>query len=146
MSPDSLIMFFGLPKYIYNERLRYHFEVRTEDAGLGWKNLGDGFDGPWEKDADVNTYLVIDDDEIGLSMTAYNNDDIFSNEPDWFLNLRRLAMSDNPFGLLDTITYFDDSDHALNTASDIGIYLPISYNTGFDMVSDESFSRIFFYG
>eukprot|EP00957_Ditylum_brightwellii_P060748 4612443-Ditylum_brightwellii.AAC.1 len=54
------------------------------------------------------------------------------------------------FPLQDSTFVFSDTAQSLGVMGEMGFYkggaLPVSYNTDFNMQTDESFSRIFFHG
>jgi hypothetical protein len=146
---DPLTCLFCLvqpPKIIAENTEAPHTSVDVETAmvDLGWRSIGDGFD-EWEKvrvkvsykkvSPSFSTMITLEGDFIdGVSCM----DSILNNG----------LKSSLIFPMKDTDDHVS-IDVALQVFKDIdlteGLGLPKSYNNGFDMLSDESFSRIFFY-
>ena len=123
-------------------------ELTTEKIDLGWKKTGDGF-ADWEADGNsVNqlTHNVSDN----FSTDILGEDDVFSQYT-WVEKIVGKATR-NRFllPLDDSGVMFEDDKQAARFLKDLkleeGKAFPINYNTDFNMLTDESFSRIFFYG
>ncbi|KAL7564934.1 hypothetical protein ACA910_010332 [Epithemia clementina (nom. ined.)] len=117
-------------------------DISTKEADLGWKKTGKGFS-DWRRvgvksinvkvSKQFKTSVLREDDFLGdytvleeVAFSALRNRCLFS---------------------VDDIISFAPSDKILRELKlSEGQAMPTSYNTDFNMQTDESFSRIFFYG
>jgi hypothetical protein len=129
-----------------NQDPKTDIDVKTEDINLGWEKTGDEF-GDWKKGRvrQINHRI-----SRNFSTTILGEDDLFTKYT-FIEKLTGIALR-NRF-----ILPLDDSDKQLDgdkqaaaLLKDLklteGQALPETYNTDFNMNTDESFSRIFFYG
>jgi len=121
-------------------------DVKTEDINLGWKKTGDGFD-EWTPTSVMKISHTI---SPNFSTVILGEDDMFT-EYTIFEKLQGQAMRNTfLFGLDDSDIPMKDTEEVSALLTDLkfeqGLAFPVSYNTDFNMETDESFSRIFFYG
>ncbi len=120
-------------------------DVRTEDIDLGWMKCGENFD-EW-KPTSV--------DQMKIKICSVFNCDVLREDD----NFTKFSCKERIIGRLtrnrfflpledhDTILDDDDVEVLLSDLKLVeGVALPSSYNTDFNMETDESFCRIFFYG
>jgi len=115
--------------------------VTTKDIDLGWEKTGKGFS-DWKpsKEKVTDTRRISDH----FTTAFLKEDDLFGdNSVSLF----------PPFPIEDSALYLDSNDSAYALLEDLGLneqskggVMLDSYNLNFDMVSDESFSRIYFQG
>lgn len=140
-----------LPGGIADHQGRTDEEIHTEEVNLGWtKSEGAGFSDPWtplppsHETVEVGHNFIID---------VLDEDDLFgesSSIEDVFLDAIR---DSNIFPLEDAVFNANSDEDVeaflnelkLGLVSEGGAF-PDSYNSNFDMISDESFSRMFFFG
>mmetsp|Transcript_8167 Transcript_8167/g.11665 ORF Transcript_8167/g.11665 Transcript_8167/m.11665 type:complete len:310 (-) Transcript_8167:912-1841(-) len=121
-------------------------EVKTRDIDLAWKRNGDGFN-DWRVDKVKSTYHNISQD---FSTTILDEDDLFGHYT-LMEGIKAAAIRNRfLFPLEDQDIMLEDDEQAKRIMNDLklvmGKALPITYNSDFNMLTDESFSRIFFYG
>jgi hypothetical protein len=121
-------------------------DVTTEETDLGWKKTGDGFD-EWEKDHVVSIKHKV---SKHFSTSILGEDDNFGSYT-CIEKLTGIAVRNRCLlPLEDSNIILKDDDLAERVLNDLkleqGKALPVTYTTDFNMVTDESFSRIFFYG
>jgi len=119
-------------------------DVKTEDINLGWKKTGDGFD-EWTPTSVMKISHTI---SPNFSTVILGEDDMFT-EYTIFEKLQGQAMRNTfLFGLDDSDIPMKDTEEVSALLTDLkfeqGLAFPVSYNTDFNMETDESFSRIFF--
>jgi len=144
MSPGTLAVTRAVPESLISLGPGVHTDITTEGVSLGWtKPEGAGFSGPWEED---ELELEVTEITDSFSVTELPEDDFFgplslsfAMGGDFLLN--------SGFEVIDSTVYFEDEtfDEVMEDLR-IDQIMPPTYNTDFDMVSDESFSRMFFYG
>ena len=121
-------------------------DVRTEDINLGWEKTGDEF-GDWKKSRVKQIDHRI---SRNFSTTILGEDDLFSKYT-FIEKLTGIALRNRIIlPLDDSDKQLDGDEQAAALLKDLklteGQALPETYNTDFNMNTDESFSRIFFYG
>jgi len=121
-------------------------DVRTEDINLGWEKTGDGFD-DWKKGSIRQMTHKI---SRNFSTTILGEDDSFTKYT-FIEKLIGIALRNRIIlPLDDSRKQLDGDEQAAALLKDLkmteGQALPETYNTDFNMNTDESFSRIFFYG
>lgn len=127
-----------------------HTDIATDAVNLGWKKES----GKWEK-----VKITEIDQEISdvFKTTILGRADIVQNDISWmdekksqFLKKIGLFIQSKVFRMRDSIVHFKDEAQAFRLAKEFlfvqGQALPLTYNTDFNMQTDESFSRIFFHG
>ncbi len=122
-------------------------DIKTCETDLAWKKFGYGFS-DWKR-VHVRKYKhqVTDD----FSIQILGEDDNFGKYTCTESVIGKGTRSTKLFPMKDPIVYFDSKEHAEKFMKEVelaqGMGNPLSYNEKeFDMVSDESFSRIFFFG
>lgn len=121
-------------------------DVKTELINLGWKKTGEGFD-EWTKDRVMKISHNI---SPSFSTVILGQDDLFGR----YTILEKIVGVATRNRLLLPLEDHDlvlgDDELAARISDDLkfemGKALPQTYNTDFNMLTDESFSRIFFYG
>ena len=119
-------------------------DVKTELINLGWKKTGEG---EWTKDRVMKISHNI---SPSFSTVILGEDDLFGK----YTTLEKIvgvAMRNRLLlPLEDHDLVLGDDELAERISDDLkfemGKALPQTYNTDFNMLTDESFSRIFFYG
>ena len=121
-------------------------DIKTEDVDLGWRKNGEGFD-DWRK---VHVTQIKKRVSPRLSTYVLKEDDFFGKYTCIDSAINKGMSSSCLLPMIDQTTFFDSPEQADRVVKDLdlveGMALPESYDTDFDMLSDESFSRIFFYG
>lgn len=122
-------------------------DIVTEEIDLGWKKIGKEFHGWKKKKNDVK--LLKRNVSEKFSTYVLNEDDLFGSYS-CIDNLTNKGLSSTLlFPMKDKIELPISMEQAQYVAEDLdlveGRALPTSYNSDFDMLSDESFSRTFFY-
>jgi hypothetical protein len=121
-------------------------DIKTENIDLGWEKTGSGFD-DWKKDHVRKIDHKISDD---FHTTILGSDDNFGDYT-FMEKLTGKALRNRCIlPLEDSAVMLKDDELAERFLNDLlleqGKALPVTYNTDFNMKTDESFSRIFFYG
>lgn len=121
-------------------------DITTAKVDLGWKKCGKEFH-DW---VPASVKKVTQEISPNLSSVVLGEDDLRTKYT-WAEKLRGMIVrSTMIMPQVDSDLFFKDSDEAARFAKDLklveGEALPESYNSDFDMQTDESFSRIFFYG
>lgn len=120
-------------------------DVETEDIDIGWKQIGPGFH-DWRK---VHTKKFLR--QVSPKFTTYVlSEDEFFGKYTFIDSATNKGMSSTCLlPMIDKTVFLAKPEDALRIAQDLelveGRALPESYNSDFDMLSDESFSRTFFY-
>ena len=143
----------GGPYLISNaDSLGDNFDLETDQVTVGWKKVGR----KW-----IKTLAPVNEEEISDEWTTsiLMQDDMSKNEQtvlQAFLNNTLLTAgaeiinSDKLLPIDDSTVSLADEAQAARIAKDLkfvqGEALPKTYNTDFNMQTDESFSRIFFHG
>jgi len=122
-------------------------DIKTSKIDLAWKKTGENFD-DWKKVAvkQLTKYVTPD-----LSIKILGEDDLLGEYTCTDSLIGKGMRSTTLFPMKDPIVYFDSEEDAAafmkETELAQGMANPLSYNEQvFDMVSDASFSRIFFFG
>jgi hypothetical protein len=120
-------------------------KVQTKEIDLGWKKKGNGFES-WKK---VRVKRVSYKVSKNFTIELLGEDDLFTKYTcsqkiaTDFIRSRRFLPLD------DTMIKFESDEQATALLEELklgeGQANPLSYNTDFNMKTDESFSRIFFY-
>ncbi len=120
--------------------------VKTEEINLGWKKTGPGFD-EWKPDTVMKIKHSVSEN---FSTTLLGTDENFGDYTLAEKLTGKASRSSMLFPLDDSGIPVKDDDEAKALLADLkfeqGASFPVSYNTDFNMKSDDSFSRIFFYG
>ena len=130
-----------------NQNPKTDIDVRTEKVHLGWEKTGGEQFGDWKKGRVRQIYHRI---SRKFSTTILGEDDLFAKYT-FIEKFTRIALR-NRFilPLRDSDKQFDGDEQAAALLEDLKMTeeqaLPKTYNTDFNMNTDESFSRIFFYG
>jgi hypothetical protein len=128
-----------------NENPKTDADVRTELVDLGWKKTGDGFD-DWKKSRVRQMYHRF---SKKFSTVILGEDDLFSKYT-FLEKLTGSALRNRIIFSLDDTDYKVSDEDAAIAMIDLkmaeGQANPETYNIDFNMLTDESFSRIFFYG
>lgn len=122
-------------------------DVFTSNITVGWEKTGDGFD-DWEQDVDTPETVRLTREDFQI--VTLDVDD-FRGPISAFDEILTQSLQ-NGLAFSDATVYADSLDQADQLAEDL-MYLPEgegsalrpSYNTDFDMISDESFSRVMFH-
>eukprot|EP00526_Cylindrotheca_closterium_P005634 CAMPEP_0113640780 /NCGR_PEP_ID=MMETSP0017_2-20120614/21405_1 /TAXON_ID=2856 /ORGANISM="Cylindrotheca closterium" /LENGTH=574 /DNA_ID=CAMNT_0000552083 /DNA_START=19 /DNA_END=1746 /DNA_ORIENTATION=- /assembly_acc=CAM_ASM_000147 len=121
--------------------------VKTEAVDLGWEKTGENFDDPWTKVKHVSRVREKISKEFTIEILA--TDDMMTELTFQERIKAKIYTSRVVFPLVDFDTSVDD-ETAKRVLDDLGYSpgkaLPVTYNSDFDMLTDESFSRIFFAG
>ncbi|GFH48820.1 hypothetical protein CTEN210_05296 [Chaetoceros tenuissimus] len=114
-------------------------QVKTGDVDLGWKKI----DGEW-----IRTELKEYDKRVSpnFETSILGEDDLFTTYTCFEKCVGKTIRSKIIHPLIDTAVYVEDNTILQETLLGEGQAQPESYNTDFNMQTDESFSRIFFYG
>lgn len=139
MDPFTIALGTNGVDFLSKVERKNHTDIDTKEVNLGWtKPDGTGFNGPWTHSPPVQEKVVV---SSKFSYDAIREDDFFGIETTETLNSL-------PF--VDTTVYASKSDvEILMTDLRLGPggVFPQTYNVQpLDMISDESFSKIFFYG
>ncbi len=141
-----------LVKSVKNGGVGTNFDLETDQVTVGWKKVGP----KW-----IKTLALENKEEISDEWTTsiLMQDDMSANEQSIaqaLLNSKLFSVggdllnSDVLLQLDDSTVSVADEAQAARIAKDLlfvqGEALPQSYNTDFNMQTDESFSRIFFHG
>ncbi len=131
-----------------NNNPKTHEHVDSLDVTLGWKQSKHNDGEKWTKSG-----LKAREEVVTPSFTTHiiEYSDLNAEDRKKFVQLQgSILRSDVLFPLDDNIEYFKDNEEALRVMKDLkitqGEAMPVTYNTDFNMETDESFSRIFFYG
>jgi len=127
-----------------NENPKTNADLTTKEVDLGWVKVGEGFS-DWKKTRQREFRKKVSPE---FSSRVLHDDDFFGE----YKCLEKLTFG----GMKSTLLFpmkdsavFITAEEAQLIAKDLdlveGKALPVSYDTHFDMLSDESFSRIFFY-
>lgn len=120
-------------------------DIETEHIDLGWKKTGPGF-ADWKK---VHTTRIPKRVSPKFSTCVLTEDEFFGKYTCIDSVINKGMSSTCLLPMIDKTVFFDSPEHAARFAKDLdlvgGKALPETYNSDFDMLSDESFSRIFFY-
>lgn len=125
-------------------------DIETSECDLGWTKNGDGFD-DWTP---IVGFKTIDEKvSKNFTVTTLDEDDFFQKREGSgleFLKKIIFKLYQMAFPLCDCIVKSPSDEVAAQLLKDlhlnVGMGMPESYNTNFDLQSDESFSRMFFYG
>jgi hypothetical protein len=118
-------------------------DVFTNEVDLGWKKYGSGFGADWRK---IHLKELRRKVSPNFSTSVLGEDDMFSKYTCFEKIIGEAIRNTVIFPMIDSATH-TDSDEVLRAVKLAeGQAQPSSYNTDFDMQSDESFSRIFFFG
>ena len=138
-SPDELIA--------QNEKPLVDTDIVTEKIDLGWIKTGDGFD-EWEPSN--NVMQISHNISPNFSTVILGEDDMFSKYTCGEKLLGRVLRNRCLLPLDDSDIFLEGNEEAAALLKDLkleqGKAFPVTYNTDFNMETDESFSRIFFYG
>ena len=135
------------PKFL--ERIETKFVGTNESLETEKLDLG------WEKNGDVWEYVGAEEEELYLSPTwttsVLRKDDLSGNEFGLKQRVVLELLRADLFAELDDSTFcFDDHEQVKRIMTDLklvaGKASPTTYNTDFNLQTDESFSRMFFYG
>ncbi|KAL3931647.1 MAG: hypothetical protein SGBAC_011210 [Bacillariaceae sp.] len=130
-----------------NETAPTDAEVKTEEVDLGWKKTGENFDDPWTKVKKIPKVSKKISKEFTIEILA--EDDLMTKLSLKERLVAKVYTSRIVFPLVDFDVSVDD-ETAERLLIDLdyvpGKALPESYAKDFDMLTDESFSRIFFAG
>jgi len=135
--PDSFIKL--------NENPSSNEGVRTQDVDLGWKKTGRNYDDPWRKtDVKESEYQI----SPNFSTIILGEDDFFTKYTCIESFVGKAVRNRILYPMKDTAVYTDTDEilRDLKLGAGEGQAIPASYNSDFGMLTDESFSRIFFYG
>lgn len=148
MDPLTLLALKILPPSLIESNLNHttNEDITTEEVDLGWRKNGKDFDA-WEKRNDLKLFNRNVSSEF---KTSFLGEDDFFGKFTCIDNLTQKGMrSTFLFPMKDKILLAESIDQAQRIAEDLelveGKALPKSYHSDFDMLSDESFSRTFFY-
>lgn len=146
MDPFTVLIAKTLPPNIIKEieNSQTNDDITTGEVDLGWKKSGEDFS-DWKKTKQREFIKYVSP----KFKTKVLREDDFYGELTLLERAGQWAMTSAfVFPMHDSAVFITDKE-ATQLAVDLdlveGIALPDSYNTGFDMISDESFSRIFFY-
>jgi len=121
-------------------------DVKTEEIDLGWKKTGAGFD-DWKTDHVKQIDHTI---SPNFSTTILGADDLFGDYTCMEKLIGKALRNRCILPLEDSAEMLKDDELAERFFNDLlleeGKALPVTYNTDFNMKTDESFSRLFFYG
>eukprot|EP00551_Chaetoceros_affinis_P006677 CAMPEP_0203670752 /NCGR_PEP_ID=MMETSP0090-20130426/6741_1 /ASSEMBLY_ACC=CAM_ASM_001088 /TAXON_ID=426623 /ORGANISM="Chaetoceros affinis, Strain CCMP159" /LENGTH=563 /DNA_ID=CAMNT_0050535681 /DNA_START=93 /DNA_END=1784 /DNA_ORIENTATION=- len=123
-----------------------NLDICTTKVDLGWKKVGQNFD-QWEKIPNVKKFYHTVSPKF--TTFALGKDDFFGRHT-CIDNLINRGMSSTFIFPMQDKDYISPSlEETEQIVKDLtlveGEALPMSYNSDFDMLSDESFSRTFFY-
>lgn len=120
-------------------------DITTSDVDLGWKKEGTEYSDEWTK-----KYVKEYKRQVSplFSTSILGKDDFFTKYTCTEKILSKLLSNKILFPIKDTAVYTDDNEILTDMylGEGEGQALPKSYNTDFNMQTDASFSRIFFYG
>lgn len=149
MDPLTLLALKILPSDIIevNKDFKTNDDIKTEDVDLGWEKSGMGFNEWKKKNHDLE---LIERDVSSSFQASFLDEDDFFGKFTCIDNITQKGMrSTCLFPMVDKVLVASSIDEAKQIAKDLklvsGEALPETYNTDFDMQSDESFSRMFFY-
>ena len=121
-------------------------DIKTEEINLGWKRTGDAFD-DWEP---AHVMKIKHDVSKTFSTVILGEDDLFGKYTFIEKLIGRALRNRILLPLEDSNLMVKDEEKLASVLNDLklepGKALSTSYNTDFNMQTDESFSRIFFYG
>lgn len=130
-----------------NETAPTEAEVKTEEVDLGWEKTGENFNDPWTKVKKIPKISKKISNEFTIEILA--EDDLMTELSLKERLVAKVYTSRIVFPLVDFDVSVDD-ETAERLLIDLdyvpGKALPESYTKDFDMLTDESFSRIFFAG
>lgn len=118
-------------------------DIETHEVDLGWRKIGKNYDSQW-----VKTYVKDFHHQVSpnFSTDVLGEDDLFTKytciEKFVGATLRNTIL----FPMKDTAVYTYSDEILRDVKLGEGQAQPESYNSNFEMQSDESFSRIYFYG
>lgn len=148
LDPLTLIALKFLPPNLIkqNKNPSLSDDISTEETDLGWKKIGTEFTA-WKKTSEVELIKKVVSPKFSLYIL--DSDDFFGDYT-WIDKLSGKGLTSTLlFPMKDEIFYFKSEEECnlflFDTELLEGLALPESYNSNFDMLSDESFSRIFFY-
>lgn len=119
-------------------------ELKSSEIDYGWKK--DSL-GKWIK-GKVQTFTQKVSDRFVIKMLG--QDDLMNNNFDFAEQLTMEVMKGKFLFPPTDLDYISDRKEATKIMNELGLSegkaMPVTYNTDFNMETDESFSRIFFYG
>jgi hypothetical protein len=126
-----------------NENPLTDADVYTRDVDLGWKKFGTEYDSNWRK---IHLREIKHQISPNFKTHVLGEDDLFTRYTCLEKTIAAVTRNTLIFPMKDTAVYTNSSEVLRAVKLGEGQAQPTSYNTDFDMQSDESFSRIFFYG
>ena len=126
-----------------NENALTDADVYTQDVDLGWKKFGAEYDSNWRK---IHLREIKRQISPNFKTHVLGEDDLFTRYTCIEKTIAAVTHNTAIFPMKDTAVYTNSSEVLSAVKLGEGQSQPTSYNTDFDMQSDESFSRIFFYG
>ena len=126
-----------------NENALTDADVYTRDVDLGWKKFGTEYDSNWRK---IHLREIKRQISPNFKTHVLGEDDLFTRYTCIEKTIAAVTRNTVIFPMKDTAVYTNSSEVLTAVKLGEGQAQPTSYNTDFDMQSDESFSRIFFYG
>lgn len=129
-----------------------NFDLKTDQVNVGWTKIGP----KW-----IKKFVPDQDEKLSdkFTTTILLQDDMSDDETSRFEAIKnqkqleiagKVITSEFLLPIDDSVVIFGDQAQADRIARDLkfvqGKALPLSYNTDFNMNTDESFSRIFFHG
>lgn len=126
-----------------NENPSTDTDVETHEVDLGWRKIGRNYESPW-----VKAYVKDFHHQVSphFSTDVLGEDDLFTKYTCFERFIGAAIRNTILFPMNDTAVYADSDEILRDVKLGEGQAQPKSYNSNFDMQSDESFSRIFFYG
>lgn len=118
-------------------------DIETHEVDLGWRKIGRNYGSPWIKVSVKDYHHQI---SPHFSADILGEDDLFTKYTFFEKFIGAALRNTLLFPMKDTVVYTDSDEILRDVKLGEGQAQPKSYNTNFDMQSDESFSRIFFYG
>ena len=133
------------PKSIINmnENPGTDADVYSRNVDLGWKKFGTEYDSIWRK---LHLREITHQISPNFKVHVLGEDDLFTRYTCVEKITGKVIRNTLIFPMKDTAVYTNSSEVLSDVELGEGQAQPRSYNTDFDMQSDESFSRIFFYG
>lgn len=126
-----------------NENPLTDADIETHEVDLGWRKIGKSYDSQWVR---TNVKDVHHQISPHFSADVLGEDDLFTKYTCFEKFVGATLRNTVLFPMKDTAVYTDSDEILRDVKLGEGQAQPKSYNSNFDMQSDESFSRIFFYG
>jgi len=130
-----------------NESPTTDADITTAEVDLGWTKTGDNFEDPWTKVEKIKSVKEKVSKEFTIEILTQDD---FATDFTLEETIKFKVYSSRVVFPLDDFDAIVDDETAQRLMDDLGYIpgeaLPISYASDFDMLTDSSFSRIFFAG